>query len=211
MQSLESILNSKFLNPDYLFNQGLDFILDTVFFFLGPEGQSLLLFIFAFINVIFFVFAVFFIFLICYSVIMLFELRAREHVHLKEEITEYAHHKAEKEKKLAEQNISQSKNLKWNKIIQDLLSANMSDWKLAVIEADSLLENLMDQLNFKGENLGERLKNANPEKFRNLSSAWEVHTIRNKIAHQLDFDLSPREAKRIINLYEIIFREFDYI
>ncbi|MEK7175364.1 MAG: hypothetical protein AAB693_00985 [Patescibacteria group bacterium] len=142
---------------------------------------------------------------------MLFELRAREHVHLKEEITEYAHHKAEKEKKLAEQNISQSKNLKWNKIIQDLLSANMSDWKLAVIEADSLLENLMDQLNFKGENLGERLKNANPEKFRNLSSAWEVHTIRNKIAHQLDFDLSPREAKRIINLYEIIFREFDYI
>mgnify|MGYP001598017297 FL=1 len=208
---MESILNSKFLNPDYLFNQGLDFILDTVFFFLGPEGQSLLLFIFAFINVIFFVFAVFFIFLICYSVIMLFELRAREHVHLKEEITEYAHHKAEKEKKLAEQNISQSKNLKWNKIIQDLLSANMSDWKLAVIEADSLLENLMDQLNFKGENLGERLKNANPEKFRNLSSAWEVHTIRNKIAHQLDFDLSPREAKRIINLYEIIFREFDYI
>ena len=64
MQSLESILNSKFLNPDYLFNQGLDFVLDVVFFFLGPEGQSLLLFIFAFINVISFIFAVFFIFLI---------------------------------------------------------------------------------------------------------------------------------------------------
>ena len=103
-------------------------------------------------------------------------------------------------------------NKRWSVVLQYLFSENEGDWKLGVIEADSMLEELMTQLGFKGENLGEKLKGADQEKFRNLTAAWEVHTIRNKIAHEgSDFILSQREAKRVIALYEQIFRGYGFI
>jgi hypothetical protein len=70
----------------------------------------------------------------------------------------------------------------------------------------------MDQLGFRGENLGEKLKEANQDDFPNLTIAWEVHTIRNRIAHEgLAFELSQHEAKRVIALYEEIFHTYGYI
>ena len=60
--------------------------------------------------------------------------------------------------------------------------------------------------------MGERLKNLDAADFRNIDKAWEAHKIRNAIAHEgADFVLSQREAKRIIGLYEQVFRDSNYI
>lgn len=160
---------------------------------------------------ILYIFATFFIFIICYCAVRLFEIRNKEEEHLKLEIEEYAHHHAEKEKRAKEEG-ARPKNERWSHVINYLSSQSASDWKLAVIEADAMLDVLMDQLGFKGENLGEKLKTANRDNFKTLSSAWEVHVVRNRIAHEgSQFTLSQYEAKRIIALYEQIFREFDFI
>ena len=157
------------------------------------------------------VFSVFFIFLIAYCAVRMVEIRNKEHEHLHHEIEEYAHHMKEKARK-AKAGEGVSKNERWLKILDYVTSSVPSDWKLAVLEADSMLGTLLENLNFKGENLGERLKNADRDKFKSLTQAWEVHTIRNKIAHEgPNFDLSDREAKRVIAIYEQIFREFGYI
>ena len=75
-----------------------------------------------------------------------------------------------------------------------------------------MLEDLMKQLGFKGESLGDKLKSATQDKFHSLTSAWEVHTIRNRIAHEgAAFHLSQHEAKRVIAIYESIFREYGFI
>ena len=93
-----------------------------------------------------------------------------------------------------------------------LFSENENDWKLAVIEADSMLFDLLTQLKFKGDTMGDKLKDADRDKFHSLSLAWEVHNIRNKIAHEgSSFDFSLHEARRVIALYEQIFQEFGYI
>ncbi|MBP7006837.1 MAG: hypothetical protein KBC44_03065 [Candidatus Pacebacteria bacterium] len=157
------------------------------------------------------VFSVFFIFLIAYCAVRMVEIRNKEHEHLHHEIEEYAHHMKEKaEKTKAGEGVS--KNERWLKILDYVTSSVPSDWKLAVLEADSMLGTLLENMNFKGENLGERLKNADRDTFKSLTQAWEVHNIRNKIAHEgPNFDLSDREAKRVIALYEQIFREFGYI
>ena len=105
-----------------------------------------------------------------------------------------------------------SKNEKWVKTLNYLFSQHPSDWKLAVIEADAMLESLLDQLGLSGETLGDKLKAADKDKFRGFASAWEVHTIRNKIVHEgVSFELSHHEAKRVIALYEQIFREYGFI
>ncbi len=75
-----------------------------------------------------------------------------------------------------------------------------------------MLDQLLVQLGFKGESLGDKLKAATQESFPNLTAAWEVHTVRNRIAHEgLSFELSHHEAKRIIALYEKIFHGYGFI
>jgi hypothetical protein len=56
------------------------------------------------------------------------------------------------------------------------------------------------------------MKSIEKSDFNSIDMAWEAHKIRNSIAHEgSDFLLNQREAKRVIGLYEIVFREFRYI
>lgn len=200
----DSALGSNWFNPDYLFNQGVSSFHQLFSFSVSTQTISL------FHTFLFFL-SIFFLTLISYCTVRLFEIRSKENKYLWHEIAEYAHHQRERERKKQEGE-GGSKNERWIKTLSYLFSQHASDWKLAIIEADSMLESLMDQLGFKGENLGDKLKGATQENFHGLSSAWEVHTIRNRIAHEgASFELSQHEAKRIIALYEQIFREFGYI
>lgn len=202
----DSFLGSKWFNPEYLFNQGVLFFRHAFEYF---QNNSSDIVSFSY-NILFFL-TLFFITIIAYSSIRLLEIRRKEHKHLRHELAEYAQHQEEKEKK-AKKGEEVSNNPRWVKTLSHLFSQHASDWKLAVIEADSMLEDLMAQLGFQGENLGEKLKGANQEKFKSLSSAWEAHTVRNKIAHEgASFPLSQHEAKRVIALYEQIFRQYGYI
>ncbi|MDD5721523.1 MAG: hypothetical protein PHT16_03745 [Candidatus Pacebacteria bacterium] len=202
-----TFFDSKYFDPTYLFDQG------TIYFHNFINNLSIASFgqISVFTKTILFFLAMFFLTIICYVIVRMLEIRAKEHKHLHHEIHEYALKKAEREKRQREET-GGSKNERWSKTLSYLFSQHASDWKLAIIEADSMLESLMEQLGFRGETLGDRLKNANQENFPNLTIAWEVHTIRNRIAHEgLDFEVSQHEAKRVIALYEQIFHEYGYI
>jgi len=199
-------LGTEWLNPDFLFNQGIDFVNQTSVF-LNQNGPGIM----SFIHGVLFVFSCFFLFIMAYTIIRILEIRRKEHHHLQHEIEEYAHHQAEREKK-ASQGDEISRNKRWIKTLTFLFSQHPSDWKLAVIEADSMMEELMNQLGFQGATLGDKLKSATQEKFRSLTRAWEVHNIRNRIAHEGgSFELSQHEAKRVVAIYEGIFREFGFI
>lgn len=197
-------LDSNYLNPDYLFSHSVPIVKDFLSFITSSEilllGKTALIF-----------FAIFFLIIICYTTVRMFEIRKKEHDHLHHEIHEYAHNKAEQEKRLHEK-VGGSKNERWSKTLDYLFSQHASDWKLAIIEADSMLDDLLSDLGFRGESLGDKLKSANQENFPNLTIAWEIHTIRNRIAHEgLAFGFSQHEAKRVIALYEQIFHEYGYI
>lgn len=105
-----------------------------------------------------------------------------------------------------------TENRKWKKVLEHVSSDNSSDWRLAILEADILLGELLTKSGYKGEGIGEQLKSVEPSDFQSLQSAWEAHKVRNRIAHDgADHPLSQREAKRVIGLFEEVFREFYYI
>lgn len=103
------------------------------------------------------------------------------------------------------------RNERWENLQKYLETDNSSEWKLAIIEADTLLDEMVMKLGYQGENLGDRLKIIEPSDFLTLSEAWEAHKIRNRIAHEAGFQLTKREAKRIIGLFEKVFQEFRFI
>ena len=103
-------------------------------------------------------------------------------------------------------------NSKWKLVLEHINSDDANKWKLAILEADIILSELLDSLNLSGEGVGEKLKNVEASDFDHIEEAWEAHKIRNVIAHQgSDFLLTQREAKRVIKLYESVFVEFEII
>jgi hypothetical protein len=101
---------------------------------------------------------------------------------------------------------------RWGKIVQLSQSQNSSDWRLSIIEADIILDELLSKLQLPGNTMGDKLKAVEQSDFLSIDAAWEAHKARNNIAHEgNDFLLNQREAARIISLYESIFREFEMI
>ncbi len=103
------------------------------------------------------------------------------------------------------------RNERWVKLVKVMDSDNSSDWKQAIIEADIMLDEMVQAMNYPGENLGERLKAIEPSDFLTLQDAWEAHKVRNQIAHDRQFILTRREARAALDRFERVFREFNYI
>jgi len=108
--------------------------------------------------------------------------------------------------------VAEPKNEKWEKVIKYANSNNASDWRLAIIEADVILEELLRTIGYKGESVGEILKSVDKNEFLTIEDAWEAHKVRNAIAHSGgEFQLSERETKRVLALFEKVFKEFQVI
>lgn len=106
----------------------------------------------------------------------------------------------------------EKKNVRWEQILLHVASENPNDWRLAIIEADIILDEMVKSMGYAGASLGERLKRIEQSDFTSIEAAWEAHKVRNRIAHSgSDFILTQREARRIISLYEQVFREFEYL
>lgn len=100
------------------------------------------------------------------------------------------------------------KNARWEHVEKLFASTNQNDWRVAIIEADTMLDELLQSYNFTGDNLGERLKNANKKILPTVQSAWEAHKVRNRIAHEgVNFKLSEREAQATKKHFEYVFRD----
>jgi len=101
---------------------------------------------------------------------------------------------------------------KWERVIVHINSENPSDWKLAILECDIMLSDILEKMGYNQETISEKLKAVEPSDFTNIEAAWEAHKIRNAIAHEgSEFLINQREAKRVIGLYEVVFREFAFI
>ena len=105
-----------------------------------------------------------------------------------------------------------TKNTEWQDIIDHIDSDNDSQWKLALIDADKILDNALRDADYDGETIGDRLKRAEElGGFKSLQDAWEAHKVRNRIAHESGFELTKREARRAIELYKTVLQDLHYL
>jgi hypothetical protein len=106
----------------------------------------------------------------------------------------------------------EDENKQWARVTDHINSENPSDWRLAILEADIMLDDLLTKIGCTGKTIGDKLQQVDKSDFNNIDKAWEAHKVRNMIAHEgQEFMLSKREAQRVIRLYEDSFREFHYI
>jgi hypothetical protein len=98
---------------------------------------------------------------------------------------------------------------RWELVIKHVESENPGDWRMAIMEADIMLDEMLDKQGYHGESIGDKLKQVEKSDFNTIDEAWEAHKVRNQIAHEgSEFLLTQRRAKEIISMYEKVFREF---
>ena len=90
----------------------------------------------------------------------------------------------------------------WQKIKGRLEAEMESEWKLAIIEADKIMDDILNRMGFGGASLGERLTKLTAVSLPNIEEVKKAHKIRNNIIHDPTYRLSLEEAKRIMTIYE---------
>jgi len=90
----------------------------------------------------------------------------------------------------------------WKKVQTHFFSGNENDLKVAVMEADKLLDEGLRDAGIIGRDLGERLRRVKESDIPNLNEVWQAHKLRNQIAHEPGFKLKRDLAERALNIFE---------
>ncbi len=91
------------------------------------------------------------------------------------------------------------------KEIQGLAGQSSITRKLAIIEADKLVDNALKTLGFPGETMSERMKVAE-YKHPKIREMWQAHKWRNQLVHESDFSLSERQTKEALRAFEAVLK-----
>ena len=106
----------------------------------------------------------------------------------------------------------EKENERWVRVQKLANSENSSDWRLAILDADNMLDDVLRTAGYVGDGVGEMLKTIDKSDMLTLDNAWDAHKVRNRIAHDAgDFDLTERETRRVIALFEAVFKEMQII
>ncbi len=88
-------------------------------------------------------------------------------------------------------------------------SPHQNDWKVAILEADALFDEILKYKGFKGATMGDRLKAVSRTLLPNIDAIWSAHRLRNRVAHEGGtYELSERDAKEAIDAYRMALKHF---
>ncbi len=181
------LFDPTFLNVEYVFVKAIRIFEPVYEFITNPNTWSV-------IGNISMILSIICLFIIIFSLVRLREIQIADKEEIEHEIHLAMARKKEKEK---------NNNPRWHYIITLIESPNESDWRVAIIEADSLLEEMLRARGLTGATLSELLESAKDSGYRYIQDAWDAHIVRNQIAHEgSQFAISQIEGRKIIKKYQ---------
>lgn len=113
---------------------------------------------------------------------------------------------------IGRKDLSRRKSIRaWQQVERRMHIGDEAQIKLAVIEADKILDEILKMAGLKGETMADRLKRLNPAQLSNIESVWQVHKMRNRIVHEPDFHVTHAEAEYAVEVYRAALKELGLI
>jgi hypothetical protein len=95
-----------------------------------------------------------------------------------------------------------SGNRRWNAINQRVDTGREPEFKLAILEADSLLEETLTKMGYGQERIEEKIKKVGSDILSNIDTLITIRQIRNNIVSDPDYKINLDEAKKTLAIYE---------
>jgi len=160
-------------------------IKDFVYFISSSQIQDMLFPI----KLVFVFFAAFFLIFIIYFMLNSSWLQYK----FLEDVTEFFSWQAYGQRQMAKQ---------WDRIKKRTESGAESDYKLAIIDADDFLNEVLDSRGYDGKDFEEIIKKAGRLISPILADTLRAHEMRNAIVYNPDYKLSVTEAKKVLDIYQ---------
>ncbi len=96
---------------------------------------------------------------------------------------------------------------RWENVQRRMETMQEAEYKLAIIEADKIFDDLLKKMSCKGNTTNDRLRCINKDMLPSIDKVKRSHKIRNKIAHDPDFHISYSDAKNVIESYKDALKE----
>jgi hypothetical protein len=85
--------------------------------------------------------------------------------------------------------------------IEQSLTRDQGSLQLAIINSDKLLDKALRERGMRGQTMGDRLKSAK-NLFKNNNNIWGAHKVRNQIAHESGYQLSPERTRQVLKAFK---------
>jgi hypothetical protein len=168
---------------DYLYN--FFGIKDFIYFISSPQIQDALFPV----KIVCIAFAIFFFVFVIYFMINSSWL----HYKFLEDVSEFFSWQAYGAREMSKQ---------WDKIKKRTESGTESDYKLAIIDADDFLGQVLDNRGYEGKDFQETIEKAGKLISQVKNDILNAHEVRNSIVYDPDYKLSAEQAKKILGVYE---------
>lgn len=123
---------------------------------------------------------------------------------------EIHHHEHEKYKAIpVEEEEAEGRMVQWKVVLEHVISENPAEWKLAILEADNMLDEILEEQGYLGDTLADKLKAMSSTRLASYNEVWEAHKLRNQIAHggAMEMDLTKKMARDAVAQFGNAFKE----
>src|SRR3989338_7651808 len=95
----------------------------------------------------------------------------------------------------------------WRQIKKRLKTDEMTNWKLAIAEADKILDEIFKMSGLRGETTEDRFKQVAQTQLSNIEEIMQAHKLRDRVMREPDFVISQEEAGAAIAIYQKAFKK----
>jgi len=99
----------------------------------------------------------------------------------------------------------------WERIKSRIERGFEPDYKLAVIQADNMMEDTLRKMGYVGDSFGDLMEKAGDYVVPNIEEVKLAHKLCNDIMYDPDYRLSQEEARKAIEAFERVFIELQVI
>jgi hypothetical protein len=100
---------------------------------------------------------------------------------------------------------------RWEGIKKNVLEGGVSGGKIAVIEADKMMNEILEKIGHKGKDAGEKIASVKPGQLIGAEEAAAAHELSRKIAEDPSFQVGTEELQGAIDGYEKVFRGLEVL
>lgn len=98
----------------------------------------------------------------------------------------------------------------WKQILARLNSEDANNWRLAILEADHILNEILKMSGYLGK-MDEKLPKLEAGQLSNIEDIRRAHSVRDRISGDPSFPITKEEAAEVVRVYETSFRELNLL
>jgi len=99
----------------------------------------------------------------------------------------------------------------WKKIEKRIKSEQESDWKLAILEGEEVVSEVLFEMGYQGEDITTQLQRASEVYIPQLKDLLKAGEIYQNIISDPDYALRKEEAEQVIRTFKTFLKTFEYL